>query len=455
MRTKREKGYAIISTLCLCLCLCSGCGVKNTPQDTTKEGAKIEARTKTVTDFSDIVPELENPVFVTKNCLYYENDNAESENETCLVQCNHAGKQQNQYSYPLNRKLQWVWDSYACYTQEQVKKDAEELYLAPLVKKGETETIQWDQAKKIAAAKDLFYDVFVWKSYVYYTDDTLYRYNWETGETESLGKKYDLCEGEFQRKGDVVYTQDGYLYMLAGWERKALYSIALDSGRVDKIGLEKEEMDSHNFFLAKGDRLFMLVNNDGENEKYLCYDKRTKTKSAVLQNDKEWKDFLKKNALWKEGMSGYIENGFTYKDRIFLFADLYWQEKEMAKEGQKRGIQVSMKKSTQILVSCPWEDVTKLTYEKAVSLQLEKRQDYVQHYWEDEYGGSLRCDYNINGGAEFWKFCENEIIISYVKKRDGDKYIKEFGLIGYDMETGEVREIPKEDILYQIFSASC
>jgi len=451
MRTKREKVYAIISTLCLCLCLCSGCGVKNTVKDTTQEGAKSEERTKTVTDFSDIVPELENPVFVTENCLYYENDNAESGNETCLVQCNHAGKQQNRYSYPSNKKLQWVCDSYACYIQELEEKV--ELYLAPLVKKGETETIQWDQAKKIADTKDLFFDVFVWKSYVYYTGDTLYRYNWETGKTESLGKKYDLCEGEFQRKGDVVYTQDGYLYMLAGLQRQALYSIALDSGRVDRIGLEKEKMDSGDFFLAKGDRLFMLINDDGENERYLCYDKRTKTKLAVLRNDKQWKDFLKKNALWKEGMSCYIDNGFTYKDQIYMFVNLYWQETEMAKEGKKRGKQVSMQKSTQILVSCPWEDLTKLTYEKAVSSQLEKRQDYVQR--EIEHSGTLQRDYFIDGGAEFWKFCENEIIISYVKKRDGNKDIKEFGLIGYDIETGEVREIPREDILYQIFSASC
>lgn len=146
-------------------------------------------------------------------------------------------------------------------------------------------------------------------------------------------------------------------------------------------------------------------------------------------------------------------NAGSGETQIDLVLDLYWQEMQKAQQGAKKGQSVEMSNSTQILVSCSWDNIRELTYEKKISAYLEERQDYVQQYEErDMRGGEVSYEYGIDGGAQFWTLCGGEIVISYSKTRDEENYVDEVGLIGYDLKTDEVREIPENDLLYQIFT---
>lgn len=454
MQKEMKRGFMSLCTgmvFLLTTFLCVGCGGEQhvANKEIKRESLKSFVREKDRNELLTIASLYGPQVFVTKNCLYYEYEDPDLEYETVLVQKDHKGKQIAKYPME-NCSFLWVRDNYLCYMQKWVDGDDEAIFFVPIEREKWTEKINWNKKQKIAKTSELIYDSFAWKSSIYYImGDTLYRYDIKSKKTETLVKnKFD--EAEFQRQDEVRYMQDGKIYINSGCN-EPLYSVELDSGKVENIGFDQMDVDDSAVFLAEGNRVFTCICNRDDVYEYFSYDTKEKKKIESLDNGKI-KRLLQENGLWKETMTFYIGTGFSFDHKLYLVLDLRWQETQKAQQGAKEGQSIAMEKSTQILVSCSWDNIRELSYEKNISDYLEKRQDYVQHYLEgDMCDDELHYEYFISGSAEFWTLCGGEIFISYSKTRDEENYVDEVGLIGYDLKTGEVREIPENDLLYQIY----
>lgn len=453
MRKERKRGFISLYTemaVLLMAFLCTGCGEQQVVnKDVKRESLKSYVQEKDKTELLNMESRYGPQVFVTKSSLYYEYEDPDLEYESVLIQMDHKGKQIAKYPME-NRSDFWVRDNYLCYIQKWVDGDDEAIFFVPIEQEKGTEKINWNKKRKIAGTRDLIYDSFAWKSYIYYIiGDTLYQYDIRSNKEKALVKN-KFYEAGFQRQGEMRYMQDGKIYINNGCN-EPLYSVELDSGKVENIGFDQMDIDDSAVFLAEGNRVFTYIcNRDDENE-YFSYDTKEKKKIESLDNGTV-KRLLQENSLWKETMKFYIEKGFCFDQKLYLVLKLSWQETQKAQQGIKSGQDVAMDKSTQILVSCSWDKISGLTYEKEASEHIQKRQDYVQHYLEGEMrSGELHYEYFIRGSAEFWTLCGGEILISYSKMRDEQNDVDEFGLIGYHLKTGEAREIPKNDLLYQIF----
>lgn len=417
MKVKRRG--RITTAAVLSVVLLFGCSAQNVAnKDTQKKKAQAVIVEEEQEECYDITGLAEKKVFVTKNCLYYKD-----RNDLFLVQCDLKGEKIDK-NLIKNGLDFWVREDYVCHVQEMNKKNKEAIYIFPIEQKKGREKVKWKKKKRIAESAYIS-DTFAWDSYIYYISDTLYRYDYKTGETKTLIAKdedRDYGYAAFQKKAGTVYMQNEKIYMNTGIEDEPLYSIEVSSGKVKEIGLAEADIGEDTFFLAKDPLVFSY---DGYEGAYFCYDSKEKKNRAVLPEE-NIKKLLQENGVWKEDMEFSIINGFTYTGRLYLVVDLDWlYEKKVNWMGHKEK-DYDFK---QVLVSCPWEDIHKLSYEKEIGSYAGTEQDVF---------------------AEFWIFYKGEMFIDYSKPLNTGRSVNR--LIGYDMKTGDVREIP-EDTLYQIYQA--
>ena len=142
-------------------------------------------------------------------------------------------------------------------------------------------------------------------------------------------------------------------------------------------------------------------------------------------------------------------------DRLYLSMNLMWQEKVTADTGPQKGKKVTTYKEELILFSCPCENIQDLRYEKDISEWIRDHQEYEQTYIDLSEECDGRNYYTMIGRVHIWTFYENELLVCYEdewkKEKTGVRRVDHYQLKGFDLTTGQMRDISEKDTVYQIF----
>lgn len=377
---------------------------------------------------------------------------------SCIMQYNRQGEEQRRYSLG-EAQVEGISGELICYSEEKDNRNREVLYMAPIETGNKEETVILKKKKKIAEVEfESIYDVYVWKSHVYYVSDGdgVYHYNGETEETKCLVK--------FKKDDGAVFTNmyggkareyadtDQKVYLT--FNKNTYYSIDREEGTMEHMpALDKIlDGDSWGFFAAKGDLVFMLQNKLGYS-RYICYDREAKKVRSSFQKE-DLEKFLQQQGFEKREWRAYVMSAYSYGDRLYLYMILSREEKVAAETDLQKG---KKDKQKEVLLSCPWEDIQDLRYEKEISQWFQDHQEYeqIRIYCDSSEGSDRQPHYTYIGRVDQWAFYGDEILVSYqdqwTKEKNGTRRVEHYKLKGMNLKTGEVRDIPEKDTIYQIF----
>ncbi|MCH5268940.1 MAG: hypothetical protein J1E62_11460 [Lachnospiraceae bacterium] len=443
----------------LLVALCTGCGTV-TKKETATEGAiEVQSGDATKKENSTALAELaeRQGVFLTENSMFIADDAADAEEryDDYLVQYDLRGNKIKKFN--LKGELIGVGNGYICYCKCGEKADI--LYTAPIEKTAKGESINMKKEEKIAERSG-GREAYVWESYVVYLDDNLYCYNYETKQTKKIGKEneFKYRDVEFvtgDDAGDVLYVQDGKLYMRVyddKRERTMFYSAAIETGAVEELFSYQEDIEDigYYFFAADNNLLFFDRDSEKEDTSYICYDIENNQKTKIKSQDII--SLLRRQNMWTENSEYNIMDCFDYRDRLYLVAYVSLPEKILADCGPSKGETIEVNKGHMILVSCPWTDITNLRYEKA-SEWIVKNQSWELQWVDMSHvkggGGSSNSHYSMSTRLSIWEHCGDELLITE-STQTGKSDNESLNFIGIQLETGEVRSIPKDSTLYRV-----
>lgn len=456
-----KRKFIGILTGALMACLFAGCG-ETLPQkkttETTTENA-VEQREEEAYRLSDLAQGTGVLMCVTENSIFV----ADSENScvysNCIRQYDRQGNEQNSYSLDKGC-VEGISEQFVCYT-ERSWDDKEILYLVPIETEQTEETIILNKRKKIAELEG-FYDVYVWKSHVYYIseEDGIYHYNAETGELQCFVKLDEEDEGEFiSRNGDTPYV-DGDQRIYLAVNDDTCYRIDREKAKIERVpALDgKLSFESWDIFPIKDNLVFITKGKLGQSpDRYIWYDIGTEKEQSGFQK-KDLQKFLEQQGFEKKKWEWFIgpQEVTRIGDRLYLSMILMWEEKVTAETGPQKGKKVATYKEELILLSCPCENIKDLRYEKEISEWIRNHQEYEQTYIDlsEEHVGWKY--YTYLGRVHMWTFCGNELLISYEdqwkKEKTGVRHVNHYQLKGFDLTTGQMRDISEKDMIYQIFN---
>ena len=202
---------------------------------------------------------------------------------------------------------------------------------------------------------------------------------------------------------------------------------------------------------------------------YIVYDTKEKKQKAQLKED-QIEAFLKQQGLWKEGADFYFVGNFVRTEggeQLDFVINMNWPEKVVATGGPQKGKEVEMSKSKEILLRCPWQELTALSYDKIFSQWMDEHVDDMDMFMSMPATSSMSSHYSLIPNVAVWNFYGEELLLCCMdlekkditwKKNPPDDYqqdvvLKSFELKAYDLESGKLRDIPKSDGLYQIIDA--
>lgn len=456
-----KRKFIGILTGALMACLFAGCG-ETLPQkkttDTTTENA-VEQREKESYRLTDLAQGTGVLMCVTEDSIFV----ADSENScvysNCIRQYDRQGNEQNSYSLDKGC-VEGISEQFVCYT-EMSWDDKEILYLVPIETEQTEETIVLSKKKRIAEL-GVTYDIYVWKSHVYYISegDGIYHYNAETGELQCFVKLDEEDEGEFiSRNEDTPYV-DGDQRIYLAVNDDTCYRIDREKAKIERVpALDgKLSFESRDVFPIKDNLVFITKGKLGQSpDRYIWYDSGTEKEQSSFQK-KDLQKFLEQQGFEKKKWEWSIrpQEVTRFGDRLYLSMSLMWEEKVTAETGPQKGKKVATYKEELILLSCPCENIKDLRYEKEISEWIRNHQEYEQTYIDlsEEHDGWKY--YTYLGRVHMWTFCGNELLISYEdkwkKEKTGVRHVNHYQLKGFDLTTGQMRDISEKDMIYQIFN---
>lgn len=367
--------------------------------------------------------------FITKNCMYRK-DHLEEH----LIQTDLHGKKLNKFPIENWDETLRISDSHICYTK------GETLYVSPIRQTKQGEEIIWEEKKKIAKEPD---DVALVEPYLIYTADTVYRYDMNTGEKLPLGNSKEWS-GYFHDNWwllPAVYEGKLYLDDYTG-QRDCIYQIDIGAWKARKVYTytKEEEHGVPEVIAARGECICVNANTEARNQetRIFCYDMENDMKTMVT--GAEISAVLEKEGLWEadcKKKDWCVDASFSYGGKVYLQIDMSWEKKGIMKKWGEKG---KTEVERTLLLSCPWDDIRNVTYEKEISEWWYDRADRTTIWGEDE------CFEEYSMGDILTLYGENLYV----------KYSNETGyhVAAYHMGTGEYRELGKRETEYRLMDWS-
>lgn len=425
-------------------------GERATESSVTGNVKSDDGEKNTSGDQSGSAGQLTDP-FVTENCIY-----SVVEWQDSLVCTDLQGKHKRKYDLPVkegdlpNSDKVRVGKEHVCYEKKG------DLYVSPIRQTKDGEEIVWTEKEKIAHDVDV---ICILEPYLIYVDDTLYRYDFRTKESKPLGKKgeYDcpfFCNNfwlmPIVHEGKMYfadYTVDGKR------DKDTMYSLDIEKWEVKKLPIEKDDLGSPTLAGIQKPYMCMVQDEwsyyekekkDGEKEFLECFDMETGRKETL--KGREILDFLKKEKLWGKENSGEhswwaLEQSFQYGDRVYLLINMGWYEKCNVDFGPQKGKAADVLKNKPVLISCQWNNIKEITYEKEIT-----------EWWSSRVNRDLDLD---DEGEGYEEYTVGEIYTLY----NGELYMdyqddKGYHLAARSMDTGEFREVTENETEYYLFNSS-
>lgn len=459
-----KRKFIGILTGALMACLFAGCG-ETLPQkkttDTTTENA-VGQREEEAYRLSDLAQGTGALMCVTENSIFVAASEDSCVYPNCIRQYDRQGNKQNSYSlgYSLDKGcVEGISEQFVCYT-ERSWEDKEILYLVPIETKQKEETIVLSKKKRIAEL-GVTYDIYVWKSHVYYISegDGIYHYNAETGDLQCFVKLDEEDDGEFILRKEASPYVDGDQRIYLSINDDTCYRIDREKAKIERVPAldEKLSFESWDIFPMKDNLVFITKGKLGQSpDRYIWYDIGTDKEQSSFQK-KDLQKFLEQQGFEKKKLELYIERQEVTQvgDRLYLSMNLTWEENVTAETGPQKGKKVAIDKKEIILLSCPCANLKDLRYEKEISEWIRDHQEYEQTYFDLPEECDGRKYYAYMGRVHIWTFCGNELLISYEdqweKEKTGVRRVDHYQLKGFDLTTGQMRDISEKDTIYQIF----
>lgn len=461
-----RKWMALLMGACM-VGLFAGCGQTASREGTTgitsenaerKETDSQKEKTEEL-QLSELAQENAFLMYVAGDCIFMAVCEDSCVYPNGIRQYDRQGNRQKGYSLGRGH-VQGISEQGICYT-ERSQEDEEFLYMAPIETGKAGKEIILKKRKKIAKVEG-WHDIYMWKSHIYYISegDGIYHYDAGTGRIQCLRKLGAGDEAGFVRRYDsdeAPYVDDEQgIYLTVD---AACYSIDREQGTMERVPGLGDKLASGEWELHEmlGGLLFVTQQKQWQQpERYICYDRRAKKERSSFTRE-DLQKFLRQHGFGKkeEKASADIERAYSAGGRLYLFMGLTWEEKVKAESGPRKGKKVSVHRERKFLVSCPWENIRKLRYEKEISEWIRNHQDYEQTYIDLPEEGTGRQYYAVLGRVQMWTFYGDELLISYQdqwkKEKTGVRRVGHYKLKGINLETGKMRDISEKDVIYQIF----
>lgn len=458
-RIMKKKQLAFIFIVMLSLNVC-GCAV---PQE------NVERKDVSVSDNGGkqgegiSAQQLTNP-FVTKNCIY-EVDWYNKELTQTDLQGNHKKicEVPEEVCEESWENIQ-ISDEHICYEKDTG------LFVSPIRQTDEGEEIVWKEEDeiKIAGHVDV---VCILEPYLIYIDDTVYRYDFRTKKSESLGNKEEFDIAFFyDNYWDMPVVYEGKLYFYTASEdldlkkqkQDTIYRVDIEEWKAEKLSSTvRGGLVSSNLVGIKDSLLCVTMSGSKDDEErdtwdefMVCFDTETNKETVLME--KELFGLLEKEKLWDKDNGKYhkweLEDAFQCGDRTYLVMDLWWTQNRKVDFGTEKGKETEVCVQKPVLLSCPIDNIKELSYEKEISEWLYSRADYVMDTAGEEDGADYAMDtadeedvYEEYMLAAIHTLYQGELYMSYADDKGGSY------MVAYSMQTGEYREVSKEETTYCLF----
>lgn len=366
--------------------------------------------------------------FVTQNCIYrLDGLNLEPH----LIQSDLHGKKINKFLLEKDNNIR-VSDQHICYMKGKM------LYVSPIRQTDNGEEIIWEEKEKIVKKPK---DLAIVEPYLIYLTDTVYRYNLNTGETLSLGtaKEFENVYFFHNNWWDLPMVYDGKIYLDGkadlDSDAEALYEIDIEEGEARKLFAYTEAVFP-NVMGIRGELICVNMNTEAyyNDVEIACFN--TENDSKTIVTGKEISAVLEKEGLWEEGCKEKdweMESWFSYDDKIYMVINMSWFRKGIMKKWGEKG-ETEVKRT--LLLSCPWNDIKDVTYEKDIS-----------EWWYS------RAERNILWGEDdcFEEYSMGDIMTLYNEELYMDYSDEEgYHMVAYHMGTGTYRELHKRETEYRL-----
>lgn len=442
----RRKWLAGILFAVLMLCL-SGCGVN----EKTDKKTEKKIRQKSVNEEEFLRAYMQPGGVLTSNCIYVRDETGEY-----IVQWSHEGKELSREEfecdeYDMGYGLEAGSDRRLILSQYQNKKGVGEqqvLYNVPIRQTDNGETVQWNQKEEVAVA-EITERVVLCEPYLIYMECieekyTLIRLDLETKEKKKL---------DFLGLEDVDFypaaVADGLLYL---FDREAVtgrggivYRIHIDDWTSEKVYEGTGSMEEIYGLSIDGDYLWMSIDTyeDGDGDgvsiysycRIECYDMKQKKTVAVLSG-KELMQVLEKENVWGSNMTCMDIDAvdvYAYAGRLLVTVEIEIAIKNT--DGSR------IMETKQIMLSCPQEDIKKLTYEREV-IEWCCNHTYQNKFEHEDTQNNAGVEYESNIFAGFG----DNVYLAYTDKDD-----KKVHLIRYNVETKKRVEVQEKELVWQAF----
>lgn len=387
-----------------------------------------EAQEEKLDETGESVKQLTRP-FITRNCLY-RLDNMEGN----LIQSDLHGKRINKFKIEAWDENLRISDFHICYME------GETLYVSPIRQKENGEEIIWEEKEKIVKEPE---ETALIEPYLIYVTDTVYRYNLNTGETLPLGTTEEFGNVFFHDNWWLLPdVYDGKMYLDSFSEKDSLYQIDIEEWKARKLFTYTEDEDDlmSDVIGARGELVCVDINTEAHyNElKIACFNMGDNTKTILT--GEEITAMLEKEGLWEEGCKEKdwtMDSSFSYGDKIYMVVHMSWVRKGIMKRWGEKG-KTAVERT--LLLSCPWNDIKNITYEKEIS-----------EWW---YNRAER--YTLWGEYDcFEEYSIGDILTLY----NGELYMnysdeKGYHIVAYNMENKTYRELDKKETEYRLMDWS-
>lgn len=469
MKMRKFLAIAVITSITLGMC---ACGAENTDMDAA--GGSGAADVRETPEKEDVSGETSAPPgkdvpeetdlqqggivypFVTKNCMY-----AKDARGDYIVQYDLQGNELSRHKMKgMHHSLGWVNDHRLCFYEK------EGIYSVPIEQTDTGEEVLWNEKEKVASldVDDDYPDIYVSEPYLVYCTDNAYRYDFETKETKPLEAKkefkYAHLESDYYSQV-FPFFYDGMLYLAnyTGGNKgrdKGLYRIDIENWEAEKILSFKDYKDrgyEYECLLQVRGNDILCLDMDGNRYQVTCFDTVGQEKKKVL-TDTEVQALLEKEDIWEKGSKKReveFSGAFQYEDRLYMSFYLSWTKEGVAKSGPEKERKVKMAvDGKEILLSCPWENIEEISYEKELAEWLDNHAQVYQTYnsklaWEAGNSGYVEWH-----SGQFHTLTGDELYMTYYDKTKGKR--RKAHVAAYNMKTKVYREITKKEMEYHLIS---
>lgn len=473
LKRESKKAAGRAAALMLAVALCAGCGMQAEKSEKNGSVKAEKEHTESTERLAELTLRDGIGIYVTEHCLY---STVEESKKAELVQSDWQGKEQHRYPLGEYVHIRGISEKYVCYS-EFVENDGVVLCLAPIEQTENGEEVQFKKKQKIARGEYDF-SVYAWESKVYYIQtadsgsDYLYCYDAEKKETNCLLESDQYGTLQFCNQDDGcadtgnLIVHDGKIYFINVRSSDAsFYCVDRETARLAFLG-ELKDSKWKKVLAVKDDFIFCSVSGGDEDDLstcYIVYDTKEKRKKAEL-TENQVKTFLKQQGLWKKGADFEMVDGRGGEKGLDFVIRVYWPEKITATGGPKKGKEVKMSKSRQILLHCPWQELTSLSVDQSFSQWMDEHQDYTDVFITVPATADIYSHYSLIPNIYVRGFYGDDLLIccqELERKKTSEEKIpaddflynvefKNFQLRAFDLDSGEAQDIPKTDVLYQM-----